>query len=64
MMRRVHLTDEDLDLATQACRSLAIRYRIDAEQQQNPILRDASLANAEKFERLAERMSRFGGVER
>ena len=57
-LRRVHLSDEELDLAAQAFRSTATCYRMDAERQKNSIVRDASLASAEKFERLAERMQR------
>ena len=57
-LRRVHFSDKALDLAAQAFRSTAIRYRMDAERQKNSIVRDASLASAEKFERLAERMQR------
>jgi len=52
MMRRVHLSDEDLQITEQACRSLAARYRRDAERQKNPLVRDSMLASAERFERL------------
>lgn len=54
----VTLSDEDLKLAEQACRSLAARYRQHAERQRNPIVRDAALESAQRFEQMAERMRR------
>ena len=54
------LTDEDRELAEHACRALANRYRIDAERQNNPAVREASLASAAKLDRLALRMCRLG----
>jgi hypothetical protein len=59
VMRRVHLTDEDLELTEQACRSLAERYRRDADRHRNPLIRERALESAAKFERIAERMKRF-----
>jgi hypothetical protein len=59
MMRwLVTLTDEDLEIAEQACRSLAATYRRDAERQSNPGLKQYAVDSAEKFERMAERMRR------
>jgi hypothetical protein len=52
----VTLTDEDLEIAEQACRGLAATYRRDAERQKNPIVRQHAIESAEKFERMAERM--------
>lgn len=59
MMRRVHLTDDDLQIAEQACRALAERYRQDAQRQRNPVVEKAMIANAQDVETLAERISRF-----
>lgn len=39
MLRRVHISDDDLQLTEQALRSLANRYRRTAERQSNPIVR-------------------------
>jgi hypothetical protein len=61
-MRPCFLSTDDLDLATQACRSLVRRYRVDAERQKNPLVQQASTESAEKLERLADRMQRFRGV--
>jgi hypothetical protein len=58
MLRRVHLSDTDLELAEQSCRSLAHTYRNDAKRQTNPIVADGMLEHAERFERLAERLRR------
>jgi hypothetical protein len=59
MMCRIHISDEDLQLTEQACRSMAARYRRDAERQQNPLVRDGTLRSAAHFERIADRMRRF-----
>lgn len=59
VMRRVHLSDDDLELAEQACRALAERYRRDAEQQRNPVVRGPMLERAGPFDRLAERVKRL-----
>ena len=54
------LTDEDLEIAEEACRGLAIRYR--AERHDNPLMRECALENAERLEQLAERMKRARSV--
>ena len=54
------LTDEDLEIAEQACRSLATRYR--AERHQNSLMRECALESAERLEQLAERMKRARSV--
>jgi hypothetical protein len=59
MMRRVHISDQDLELTEQACRRVANQYRQGAERQANPLVRDGFLRSAEHFERIAERMKRF-----
>lgn len=59
MMRRVHLTDSDLDLAEQALRAFAVRNRHDAQRQRNPIVREGFEKQATECERIAERMRRF-----
>ena len=59
MMRRVHVSDHDLEMIEQACRSLAARYRRDAERHANPLVRDGALDSAAKFECIADRMKRF-----
>ena len=59
MMRRVHLTDEDLEIAEDACRGLANRYRRDAERHSNPVIRDPMLERAVRLEGMADRMKRF-----
>lgn len=59
VMRRIHLTDEDLSMAEQACRSLAQRHIDDAAKQSNPILRDGALNESARFLRLAERIAQF-----
>ena len=61
MMRRVHLSIDDLRLLEFACRASANQYRKDAERQGNPTMRGIALETAEKYDSLAERMRRFGG---
>ena len=60
--RRVHLSDNDLKLAEQACRSLAVHYCIDPERPRNPVVSASGAELAEKLEGLAERLARFRGV--
>lgn len=43
MMRRVDLTDKDLQLAEQACRALANGYRMNTAERKSPVVRDATL---------------------
>lgn len=62
MLRRVHIDDADLELAEQALRSLAVRYRNDAARQLNPIVREGFQKHAAECERIAERMRRFREV--
>jgi hypothetical protein len=62
MMRRAHLDDSDLELAAQALRSLAARYRDGAKRQSNPIVREGFEESAAECERLAERMGQLGGM--
>lgn len=61
MTRRVQVTDEDLEIAADACERLANRYRNDTKRQPNPITRDSFEKQAVDCERLAERMRRFRG---
>lgn len=56
------LTDEDLEITERACRSLAATYRGDAERQGNPMVRQYAIENAERLERMAERMRRARGI--
>ena len=58
-MRRVHISDEDLEIAEQALRRLANRYKNDARKIANPVVRDGFLENARECEAIAERMKRF-----
>jgi hypothetical protein len=62
MMRRVPISDDDLELAERACRSLAATYRRGAEGQSNPSVRQLALDSAGKSERMAERMKRARSV--
>jgi len=59
MMRRVHISDSDLQLAEQALRAFAVRYRADAKRQQKPVVREEFEKVAAECERIAERMKRF-----
>jgi len=64
MMRRAHLTDEDLEMIEQACRNLVARYRNDAKRQANPSIRDGLLDNAQLSRdslRLLSRNEPFSG---
>lgn len=45
-MRRVFISDDDLALIEQACRSLAVQYSIDAERQKNPVVSDGAAETA------------------
>jgi hypothetical protein len=58
-LRRVHMSDEDLELAEMACRSLAARYRRGSERQRDPLVRDGFVRSAERLERIAGRMKAF-----
>jgi hypothetical protein len=49
-------------IAEQTCRGLAIRYRLDAARQRNPVVRDFAVESAEKFERMAEHLKSGRGV--
>jgi hypothetical protein len=59
VMRRIHVSDPDLEMMEEACRRVAQLYRNDGEKQENPLIRGRQLESAEKFERIAERMKRF-----
>ena len=59
MMRRIHVSDDDLTLIEEACRRLANRYRLESERHVNPLTKAGALESAAKFERIAERMKRF-----
>jgi hypothetical protein len=59
-MRRVHLTDEDLELAEQALRMVANRYRSDANSKHSdPVVRNRLEQRASECEHLADRIERF-----
>jgi hypothetical protein len=59
MMRRIHVSDPDLELIEEACRRLNNLYRNDAARQENPLMRRLLIETAEKYERMADRMKRF-----
>jgi hypothetical protein len=50
----MHLSPEDLGLATSACRALAQRYREDAKRFDNVSLRESALQRAKHIERVAD----------
>ena len=52
----VQLTEEDLEIAERACRSLARGYRRSAERQMLAALRDSCLGYAAHFETMADRI--------
>jgi hypothetical protein len=59
-MRSVHLTDQDLELAEQALRMVANRYRSDANNKHSdPVVRNRLEQRARECEQLADRMDRF-----
>jgi len=58
-MRRVHVSDEDLELLERSVRAFALVYRTDAKRQGNPTVRDRFEQDARNCERLAERVRRF-----
>jgi hypothetical protein len=49
---RAHLSDDDLALLKQACRSLAVQYSADAERQKTRSLAMVRPKTAKKCERL------------
>ncbi len=53
-MPRETLTPDDLALAAAGCRALAFRWRQDAQQTTDPILKSRRIEGAEHAERLAE----------
>jgi len=53
------LSDEELELVEQACRSLADRYRRDAEAAAGSSVQAIHLQSQAKLERMAERVRRF-----
>jgi hypothetical protein len=57
MMRRVHLSDEDLEITDEACRGLVNRYRRDAESHKT-CDRRPMIARAERPKRMADRRTR------
>jgi hypothetical protein len=52
------LGSQNVAAAEQACRGLALRYRLDAARQRNPVVRDFAVESAEKFEGMAEQLKR------
>jgi hypothetical protein len=59
-MRRVHLTDQDLEVAEQALRMTANRYRSDANSKHgDPVVRNRLEQRASECEQLAERLEKF-----
>jgi hypothetical protein len=61
-MRRVHLSDDDLQSLEYACRAEAQKFKNDAKGHANPVLRNNARELANRYERLAERMKRFREV--
>ena len=57
-MPRETLTPDDLALAAAGCRALAFRWRQDAQQTTDPILKSNALKAAEHATRLAEHFDR------
>jgi hypothetical protein len=55
----VHVSTDDLAVAEHACRNMVDRYRIEAAEPSNPLLRAAKLGAAADFERLADRLHRL-----
>lgn len=59
MLRCVHLSNSDLELAAQALSMLAHRYHRDAERQADPAVRQRFEKHAADCGRLANQMTRF-----
>lgn len=53
------MTDNDLEAAERACRSLAARYRQTADRRSDPDNRNGALESAVNFERLADKMKQL-----
>lgn len=53
------MTDNDLETAERACRSLAARYRQNADRRSDAGNRNGALESAANFERLADKMKRL-----
>ena len=60
MTTGVRLDDSELELAAQALRALAVRYRNDAKRPRNPMVRESFENSAAECERLAQRIIALG----